>query len=157
MTTVYNDDFPRQAYKLALFGATNAEMADFFEVEERTIDGWMNKHKEFRKQVKAGKLAADSEVAYKLFGRATGVSVTKQKVLSDGSVVDYKEELPADVRAAETWLMCRTKNNRAQWVPKNDVQVGGDKDNPLAFILGDIAKDAENQSPLPSKSDVNSD
>ncbi|GAL36110.1 hypothetical protein JCM19240_1552 [Vibrio maritimus] len=69
-----------------------------------------------------------------------GVTLNKQKVLSSGEIVDYQEQLPPDVRAAEYWLKCRKRDN---WNPKNQVELSGDQSNPLAFLLTDMAKDAE--------------
>ena len=71
----------------------------------------------------------------------------KQRVLNNGSVVDYFEELPPDTRAIEYWLQCR---NRDKWNPKQQVELSGDAGNPLAFLLGEVAKEAEGASPLPS-------
>ncbi|SUP24449.1 hypothetical protein [Vibrio parahaemolyticus] len=101
---------------------------------------------EFAEARKRGKLAADAEVAYSLFKRAIGTTVTKQKVLSSGQVVEYQEELAPDVRAMEFWLKCRSRGN---WNSSHQVELSGDHSNPLAFILADIAKESENASPLP--------
>lgn len=149
----YKKEYAEQAYKLALFGATRDELADFFKVSSHTIRRWMLAHEEFDEALRAGRMAADAEVAAKLFNRACGTTIKKQKVLSDGSVVDYKEELPPDTRAAETWLACRTTHNnggRGHWVAKQQVELSGDAENPLAFIMGEVASEGEDTSALPS-------
>lgn len=147
----YNDDYPRQAYKLCLLNAVDREIADFFEVSQRTITGWKEKHPEFAEAMKAGKMMSDSEVALKLFQRATGSTVKKQKVLNSGDIIDYTEELPPDTKAAEFWLNCRTKNNDRPWTPKNQTELSGSEDNPLAFVLNEVAAEAESGSRLPSQ------
>ncbi|MCA0935583.1 hypothetical protein LCL85_08480 [Vibrio alginolyticus] len=142
----YRQEYVTQVYKLCLMGACDKDLADFFDVHRDTIFHWSKLYPEFADARKRGKLAADAEVAYHLFNRAMGVTVTKQKVLSSGQVVEYKEELPPDVRAMEFWLKCRSRN---QWNPSQQVEVSGDSSNPLAFILTDMAKESENASPLP--------
>lgn len=63
-----------QAEKLCKLGATDAELADFFEVDERTLNRWKVEHAEFRQALKKGKELADAEVGERLFQRATGYS-----------------------------------------------------------------------------------
>lgn len=43
----YNVAFNDQAYKLCLLGATDKDLADFFEVVEDTINEWKKKHPQF--------------------------------------------------------------------------------------------------------------
>lgn len=148
----YHERFAKQANKLCLLGARDQDLADFFEVHRDTIFHWVSLYPEFAEARKQGKMAADAEVAYQLFKRATGTYVRKEKVLSSGEIVEYREELPPDVRAMEFWLKCR---NREAWNPKHQVEVSGDANNPLAFLLADIAQEAENASPIPVNVQVN--
>lgn len=67
-------------------------------------------------------------------------------MLSNGDIVEYKEELPPETRAIEYWLGCR---NRNLWGKNQKVELSGDNNNPLAFILSEVAAEAENASPLP--------
>ncbi|MBY5948781.1 hypothetical protein [Photobacterium rosenbergii] len=143
----YKSEYAKQCYKLCLLGAIDQDLADFFEVDRDTIKNWAKKHPDFAAARKQGKVVADAEVASKLFERATGCKVRKQKVLSNGDIVEYQEEIPPETRAIEYWLQCR---NRDKWSPKQKVELSGDTENPLAFLLSEVAKDAENSSPLPS-------
>lgn len=142
----YRPEYTKHVYKLCLFGARDQDLANFFEVHRDTIFHWTKLYPEFAEARKRGKLAADAEVAYSLFNRAMGVTITKQKVLSSGQVVEYQEELPPDVRAIEFWLKCRNRDN---WNPSQQVELSGSQANPFAFILADIAKKYEDASPLP--------
>ncbi|GAL21791.1 hypothetical protein JCM19235_1613 [Vibrio maritimus] len=144
----YEPQYAQQVYKLCLMGARDQDIASFFEVHRDTIFHWVGLYPEFAEARKRGKLAADAEVAYNLYNRAMGVTLNKQKVLSSGEIVSYQEQLPPDVRAAEFWLKCRKRDN---WNPKNQVELSGDQNNPLAFLLSDMAKDAEDASPLPNQ------
>ncbi|WP_305814286.1 hypothetical protein [Photobacterium leiognathi] len=96
-------------------------------------------------------MIADAEIAKRLYKRAIGCTVKKQKVLSNGDVVEYQEELPPETRAIEYWLTCR---QRDKWGVKNKLELSGNAENPLAFLLADVATEAENASPLP-KDNIN--
>ncbi|EJG2229780.1 hypothetical protein BS007_RS17140 [Vibrio parahaemolyticus] len=148
----FKPEYAKQVYKLCLLGARDVELADFFEVHRDTIFHWCKLYPEFAQARKKGKMQADAEVAHCLFQRATGMTLTQQKVTHRGEVVDYQQELPADVRAMEYWLKCR---NRDAWNPKNQVELSGSQANPLAFLLTEMAKEAEDASPLPNKNQLN--
>lgn len=147
----YKPQYPHQVYKLCLLGARDRDIADFFEVHRDTIFNWVTLYPEFAEARKRGKLAADAEVASKLYQRATGCQVKKQKVLSSGDIVEYTEELPPETRAIEYWLNCR---QRDKWSKNQKIELSGDAENPLAFILGSIAEESESASPLPSAQSI---
>lgn len=63
-----------QAEKLCKLGATDKELAEFFEVSESTVSKWKIDHPEFSEALKAGKVQADALVAERLFSRACGYS-----------------------------------------------------------------------------------
>jgi len=60
--TKYKKEFAEQARKLCLKGFTDAEMADFFCVQEQTINNWKIAHVEFLESLKAGKRYSDDKV-----------------------------------------------------------------------------------------------
>src|ERR1051325_6796657 len=72
--TDYRREFAKKAKKLCLLGATDNELADFFEVTEQTINNWKETHKEFFDALKKGKAQADANVASRLYQRAIGYS-----------------------------------------------------------------------------------
>lgn len=61
-----------QAEKLCKLGATDKELADFFEVSEQTLNTWKKDHQAFLESLKRGKSMADAEVGERLFQRACG-------------------------------------------------------------------------------------
>lgn len=142
----YKPEYVIQAYKLCLLGATDDELADFFDVSRDTIKNWSKKYPEFRNARKRGKVKADADVSYSLYQRAVGLTICKKKVLSDGSIIEYKEKLPPDVRAIEYWLSCRQRDH---WNIKQKVELTGEFENPLAFIMAEISQDNEGSGPLP--------
>ena len=122
----YQEEFADQARKLCLLGATDAELADFFEVCEATINNWKREHPAFLESIRAGKIKADAEVADSLYRRATGEFIQLEKLVKkdDGSyeAIRYKSYVPGDPNAAYKWL----QNRRAQnWTDKQVVEHQG--------------------------------
>ncbi len=72
--TKYKEEYAEQAYKLTMLGFIDAELAEFFEVDESTINNWKHDQPEFLESIKKGKSLADAEVASKLYHRAIGYS-----------------------------------------------------------------------------------
>ncbi|PMO36375.1 hypothetical protein [Vibrio breoganii] len=143
----YQPENTKQCHKLCLLGATDSDLADFFEVSRDTIHNWTKKHPEFAEAKRSGKMQADAEVASKLFERAMGCTINKKKVLSNGDIIEYAEELPPETRAMEFWLQCRQRDN---WSKNQKVELSGNTENPLAFIMAEMAEESTTTSPLPS-------
>ena len=120
--TKYKDEYSGKAYKLCLLGATDAELADFFEVNEDTINEWKKVHPEFSESLKKGKKIADAEIASKLYHRAKGyehpelVTATFQGVITDTMIVT--KHYPPDTTAAIFWLKNRQKD---KWRDKQEI------------------------------------
>ena len=152
--TEFQPDFVDQARKLCLLGATDAQLADFFEVSETTINNWKNQFPEFLESVKSGKKIADAQVASSLFGRATGaewtedtaIKVKKVTYTENGKRSAEVEEVvtvpvrcsaPPDTTACIFWL----KNRKAdEWRDRAELKVLGD---PLAELLAEFRREYE--------------
>jgi hypothetical protein len=147
--TKYKDEYVEQAYKLCLLGATDKELADFFEVNEDTINEWKKVHLEFSESLKNGKALADANVADRLYQRAMGFEHDSEeiKVMFDKETNEqYIERVPIrkiyapDSVAAIFWLKNRQKD---KWRDKTEVGHSGslgitliegerdDKDEPI--------------------------
>lgn len=121
--TKYKAEYAEQTYKLCLLGATDKELADFFDTSEQTINAWKEAHPEFLESIKNGKIKADAEVASSLYKRATGYKVDTVKVFQfqgDPIIVPIKEEIAPDTGAAMAWLKNRQS---ARWRDKQDVDL----------------------------------
>jgi hypothetical protein len=119
--TKYKKEYSVQVEKLCKLGATDKEIADFFEVTEQTINNWKTDHSDFFESIKKGKLLADAEVAEKLFQRATGYSHPDVHISSyEGSitVTDITKHYPPDPTSGIFWLKNRQP---AKWRDKPDV------------------------------------
>jgi hypothetical protein len=109
----YSDEFAAQAEKLAKLGATDMEIADFFQVSVRTLHRWKGDYPEFCHSLKAGKEVADERVERSLFQRAIGFEHEAVKILQDKGkpvIVPYREYVVPDTTACIFWL----KNRKSQ-------------------------------------------
>ncbi|WP_339314621.1 hypothetical protein [Paenibacillus sp. FSL M7-0896] len=107
----YKEEFAQQAYKLCLLGATDKELANFFEVDEATINRWKLSNEEFCEALKSGKFIADSNVAEKLYQRAIGyqhvetITASYQGQITD--TLDVTKYYAPDPTSAIFWLKNR--------------------------------------------------
>ena len=138
----YKKEYDEQAYKLCLLGATDKEMADFFNVKEQTINNWKKNHPSFFESIKRGKIVADANVAKSLYNRALGYYHPEDKIFNDNGepiIVPTVKHYPPDPTAAIFWL----KNRKpAEWREKRDVQVEGNmtfsvKPAPMPEAIGE--------------------
>lgn len=134
----YREEFNEWAEKACRLGATDAELGEFFEVCEDTINEWKKVYPEFSVSIKRGKMLADAEVADRLFKRATGYSHKAVKFATfEGMITDAKEHdkhYPPDTLACIFWL----KNRRPDlWRDKVTAELTGKDGKPMEIVLGD--------------------
>ena len=140
--TKYRKEYAEQAKKLCLLGATDKQLADFFEVSESTINNWKLDHPAFLESIKAGKDIADAEVAESLFHRAKGYSHPEDKIFNQNGepmVVPTTKHYPPDATSAIFWLKNRQKEN---WRDKTeqDTKLQFDGLDELLLELADSRK-----------------
>lgn len=143
--TEYQNKYAEQVYKLCLLGATDQEIADFFDVDVSTIGNWKNAYPEFLEAIKRGKITADADVASSLFKRANGYQydeVTYEKIGDGDSITEVTatgtetvkqdrfkkkvvtKEMAPDVAAQNIWLKNRrgkVKDGGQRWADKHEV------------------------------------
>jgi len=147
----YRPEMAEQAAKLCRLGATDKDLADFFEVSELTINRWKKAHPEFCKSLKSGKILADAEVADRLYRRALGYSHDAVKLFNyEGQIVqgEYVQHYPPDTTACIFWL----KNRRPdQW---RDKQPDAPSNDDIEDRLRDAEREAgEAPGPVPERPD----
>lgn len=122
----YQPSFAAQAAKLCALGATNADLADFFEVSIRTIERWTSEHESFCRALKEAKATADERVERSLYQRAVGYTFDSEKIMSvrgEAVRLPTREHVPPDVTAQIFWL----KNRRpAEWRDKQELEHSGE-------------------------------
>lgn len=161
--TDYRPEYPEQAFRLALLGATDKEMAAIWQVNEDTVHEWKKVHPEFSESLKAGKVEADAKVAASLYRRAVGYEyreTTFEKIGEGPDAIEvgeagmesieqdtYKKkvvvkELAPDVAAINIWLKNRrgkVDTGAQRWADK--VETGlTDKDGNDVPITGMVIK-----------------
>jgi hypothetical protein len=141
----YDPVYAEQVTKLCKLGATDKEIADFFDVEESTINNWKKAHPEFMESIKKGKIIADAEVAHSLHKRAIGYQydeITYEKIgpgeelteVGENGMETVKKELykkkvvtkevVPDVAAQNIWLKNRrgkVDKTAQRWADKHEL------------------------------------
>lgn len=129
--TLYKPIYAEQAEKLCKLGATDMELADFFEVNVATLQQWKLLHQEFHDSIKVAKEPADERVKRSLYHRATGYSYATKKIFNGpGGVVEVPDivHVPPDVTAQQFWLRNRCKD---EFRDKQETSVTGPNDGPI--------------------------
>ena len=112
--TSYRPEFSELACNYCLLGATNVELAGFFDVAPRTIDNWIARIPEFAAAVLEGRAVADSRVARALHQRAVGYTCTVRRTVlwrGEERVLTREVHYPPDVRACIFWLRNRRRQD----------------------------------------------
>lgn len=116
--TKYRQEYAEQAAKLCNLGATDAQLADFFEVSISTISLWKVEHKKFSDAIKLSKEIANERVEQSLYRRAMGYEhdETDIRVINNELVMTpIRKHYPPDATAMIFWLKNR---NAAEWRDK---------------------------------------
>lgn len=123
--SAFKPEYVEQAKKLCALGATDKEMADFFQVALSTLNLWKIKHPEFSESLQMGKDVADKRVVQALYSRAMGYSHEDVDIrVVDGAIMETPliKHYPPDTTAAIFWL----KNRRPdEWRDKQEVEHSG--------------------------------
>ena len=126
--TKYKPEYCDLAFKYCLLGATNEQLANYFDVDTTTIDLWIKTHPAFSGALKKGREEADAHVGERLYERAMGYEHDdiELKVVSLGNnqgsevqQIPIRKYYPPDVTACIFWLKNR---QRAKWRDKLEVE-----------------------------------
>lgn len=127
----YKPEFAAQAAKLCALGATDVEIADFFEVDVRTVHRWKGEFEEFCHSLRSGKEVSDERVERSLFARANGYEHDEVDIrVVSGEIVQtpIRKYYPPDTTAAIFWL----KNRRPDlWRDKVEQTITGPNGGPV--------------------------
>ena len=129
--TSYRPEYAEVVGKLCKLGATDAQLADFFEVTISTISLWKIQHPEFSAALKLYKEVADSLVEKSLYRRAMGYEADEVDIrVIEGQIVQtpIRKVYPPDTTAMIFWL----KNRKSkEWRDKVDQEITGADGAPL--------------------------
>ena len=115
--TKYRIEYCTEAAKLCfMFGATDVQLAEWFNVDVTSIVEWRNVHPEFSMAIKPSKESYDARIERSLAERAMGYSCTETVTASfQGKITDKKEvekHYPPDPTTIIFWL---TNRQRDKW------------------------------------------
>lgn len=109
--TKWKEEFIDKVYKLALLGATDAEMADILSVSESIFNEWKKTKEGFLESIKKGKTEADANVTERLYKRAVGYKYTEKRTEKDEKgttkTTVTEKTLAPDTTAQIFWLKNR--------------------------------------------------
>lgn len=86
--TKFKQEFIQQAQALCDLGATDEEMAAFFQVDTRTLYRWKLDNEEFCQAIKAGKSRADDRIERSLFQKASGFYFKEEQAIHCTYAID---------------------------------------------------------------------
>ncbi len=108
--TLYQEDYVEQVYKLCILGATDKEIAEFFNVRESTINNWKIKHPKFLESLRRGKMMADADMAVSLYKRGMGYTHPETHVSNykgEITLTEITKHYPPETGAAFLFLKNR--------------------------------------------------
>lgn len=121
----YKNEFARQASHLCNLGASNNDLASFFQVSHETIHRWSLTYKEFANAIRVGKEFSDERVVMSLYNKAIGYEkvIEKEVIGKDGSLKIVKDKIyiPPSDGAISFWLKNR---RRHEWRDRQELEVG---------------------------------
>lgn len=135
----FRPEYVEQVAKLCLLGATDKQMADFFEVSEVTFNAWKKEHPEFLKSLKEAKHLADAEIVHSLYHRAKGYSHPEDDIrtvsLGEGMgseivITPTIKHYPPDTTACIFWL----KNRQAKIFREKQPEAPGDEEEEVKTV-----------------------
>lgn len=127
----YKPEFAQQAKKLCELGATDAQLADFFEVSVSTINLWKINFPEFSESISVPKEIADARVEQSLYRRAMGYEHDEVDIrVVNGEIVEtpLRKYYPPDSTAMIFWLKNRKPE---QWRETKAVELTGENGGPV--------------------------
>ncbi len=152
--SLYRPEYADLARKCcAILGATNAQLGEFFNVTERTINNWIAREPAFRAVILPAREQADGNVKQSLYRRAVGYSHPSEKIFYDskaGQLVraTFVEHYPPDTTAQIFWLKNRDPANWRDQRPEGGsgsdeeraANIKGALDQMLASVAGPSKK-----------------
>lgn len=130
----YSPDLPERAYRLALLGLTDLEIAHAIGINKDTIISFKNNFPEFKMALFKGRAEADSKVAQALYHRAIGYKHKEtichviDKEVIQTEVIKY---YPPDTAACKIWLRNRTRKNDFVWSDSIQAEISGKDGGPI--------------------------
>ncbi|WP_417464323.1 terminase [Kordiimonas sp.] len=140
-TVEYHPEFARQVEKISSLAATDADIADFFEIDLDTLEQWKANHRDFRDALRVGQEKAGERVKRSLYHKAIGYTYEDLHITVYRGVpvqTPVQRHVPPDTAACIFWLCNRQPD---QW-SRNHVVGSGDRNN--ADLLAELIEKLPN-------------
>lgn len=144
--TKYKPEYPEQAAKLCALGATDAQLADFFDVSISTVALWKVEHPEFSDAIRLQKEIANERVEQSLYRRAMGYEHDETDIRVIGQEIlqtPIRKHYPPDSTAMIFWLKNRKPD---EWREKSEIEHSGNFAAELAALNGRTVGNTESGS-----------
>lgn len=108
--SLFKEEYIDQVYKLCMLGATDKELADFFNIAESTLNLWKKEYPLFMESLTRGKTMADADMAVSLYKRGKGYSHPETHVSNyrgEITLTELTKHYPPETGAAFLWLKNR--------------------------------------------------
>ncbi|PTQ86884.1 hypothetical protein [Nitrosomonas ureae] len=108
--SLFKEEYIDQVYKLCMLGATDKELADFFNIAESTLNLWKKEYPLFMESLTRGKTMADADMAVSLYKRGIGYSHPETHVSNyrgEITLTELTKHYPPETGAAFLWLKNR--------------------------------------------------
>lgn len=140
--TKFKPEYVVQAEKLCQLGATDQDIADFFEVDLRTIYRWKASHEDFCHALRIGKDVADERVERSLYQKAVGYEQDAVKIFMPAGAeapvyAPYREKVAPDTTACIFWLKNRRKED---WRDKQQHELTGEGGAAFRLVIHEEPK-----------------
>lgn len=142
-------EYLEQAEKLVqIFGATEEQLALFFDVAVTTVKNWRSKYPGFDEVLEKAEDGRDGLVEHSLYRNCVGYEYTEEKVTKDGEVIEVTRSVPANGALALKWLERRKPK---EWERKPQLIEGGSVNAGLPNInimINNIEAKDDDEGPL---------
>lgn len=140
--SLWRPEYIEEARKLRLLGCTEKEIAEQFDISQRTLANWKEKYSEFNEVIVNYKRIASSNVVNALYKRAIGYDYEEEQAIKikidrdmeEVQIVKVKRHAPPDIMACMYYL-----NNResAHW--RRNPEDNGGSDKPISDQLAELS------------------
>jgi hypothetical protein len=132
----YKPEYAKIAGAMLKRGATINDLAELFDVANRTIHLWQQTHDEFMQQFMHLDECLDTRIERALADRAAGYTYEAVKIFQyEGSpvIVPHKVHVPPDISAIKMWLSSRKPE---RWKDKTDDALTGAGEAFIGLLRG---------------------
>lgn len=110
--TDYRPEYDARALDMCRLGATDAQLAEAFDVSERTINRWRVTHESFAIASRVGKEYADERIRQTFYNVAHGYEYDEEYIDKAGNKQTRRVVVPPNVTALAKWAAARLTDMR---------------------------------------------